>query len=143
MFALEHNVRVFVFQVLENEVQYLLLRQKPRAEWPFGPVVGAVGVAEQLQDAIVREVGVETGIRKPFHIIDLLEPTKELFGDVGLVEWPFAYQAGTPTSPIRVLTPGPMIGEFAWLRFERAFQLAENPRDRDALVRLQLHLQAG
>lgn len=142
MFSLDHNVRVFVYQVLDHQVQYLLLRQKPRAEWPFGPVVGPVNIDEHLQDAIVREVRVETGIRRPVHLMELFEPSKELFGDVGLVEWPFGYQAGTPANPIRELQPGPMIGEFVWLPFERAFRLVENPRDRDALVRLQLRLGA-
>ena len=40
MFDLDHNVRVFVFQYLEAEIQYLLLRQKPKEEWPLGPVIG-------------------------------------------------------------------------------------------------------
>lgn len=32
MFNLEHRVRIFVFQVLDRRVEYLLLRQKPREE---------------------------------------------------------------------------------------------------------------
>jgi 8-oxo-dGTP pyrophosphatase MutT (NUDIX family) len=143
MFTLEHRVRVFVFQVLEREIQYLLLRHKPASEWPLGPVVGTVGPHEHLQDAILREVAVETGIRRPLHILELTQPSKELFGDVGLIEWPFAYQAGTPTCPIEKLRPGPMISEHAWLPFEGAFEVLTQPTDRDAIVRLQLHLQAG
>jgi hypothetical protein len=42
MFSLEHRVRVFVFQVLDRRVEFLLLRHLPREEWPLGPVVGAV-----------------------------------------------------------------------------------------------------
>ena len=56
MFALQHRVRVFVFQVLEREVQYLLLRQKPLREWHLGPVVGAVG-AMQAQMALAAIAG--------------------------------------------------------------------------------------
>ncbi|MFM1871049.1 MAG: hypothetical protein RL398_471, partial [Planctomycetota bacterium] len=36
MFNLEHRVRIFVFQVLDRRVEYLLLRQRPREEWPLG-----------------------------------------------------------------------------------------------------------
>lgn len=140
MFTLEHHVRVFVFQVLEREIQYLLLRHKPVVEWPLGPVVGAVGTAEHMRDAVVREVREDTGIRTPHHVIDLAPPSKELFGDIGLVEWSFAYQAGTPTSPSGALAPAPDVGEIVWMSFEEAFRRVESAQDRDILVRLQLHL---
>lgn len=140
MLALEHRVRVFVFQFLGSEIRYLLLRQRPTVEWPPGPVIGSIGVDEHMRDAIVREVREDTGIRGPHHIIDLSTPSKELFGDVGLVEWPFAYQAGNSVQPLEV-TPGPKVGEFAWMGFAEAFQSVENQTDRDALVRLRLDLQ--
>jgi len=141
MFSLEHRVRVFVFQVLDRRVEYLLLRHKPREEWPLGPVVGPVTPGEKLEDAIRREVHAETGLRRPVHLMELLEPQKELFGEVGVVEWPFAWQAGTPAEPVGTLRMGPMIGEMQWLPFEEAFRYLELPGDRDALVRLQLGLQ--
>ncbi len=141
MFALEHKIRVFVFQVLERDIQYLLLRHKPRTEWPLGPVVGAVSPGEQIRDAILREVRLETGIERPILIRELTQPQKELFGDMGLIEWPYGYQAGGPTSPVQNLVPGPMVGEVAWMGFEEAFQRLESALDRDALVRLQLSLQ--
>src|SRR5690606_20924380 len=139
MFALQHRVRVFVFQYFERELRYLLLRHKPKAEWPLGPVVGRVGIDEHLRDAAVREVASETGLRRPRQLLDLAEPAKDLFGEVGLVEWPFAFQAGTPDRPAEIV-PGPMIGEYAWLAFDEAFQRVEARRDRDALVRLQVRL---
>ena len=141
MFSLEHRVRVFVFQVLDRRVEYLLLRHKPRDEWPLGPVVGAVTPGEKLEDTIRREVHAEIGLRRPVHLIELLQPQKELFGELGVVEWPFAWQAGTPAEPVGALRPGPMIGEMQWLPFEEAFRSLEIPGDRDALVRLQLGLQ--
>lgn len=141
MFALEHRVRVFVFQVVENGVEYLLLRLKPRTEWPLGPVIGAVEPGEKFRDAVVREVMAETGLRRPVHLHELAAPSKELFGEMGLVEWPFAYQAGTPSAPVTSLVPGPMVGEMAWMGFEEAYRRIETTMDRDALVRLQLSLQ--
>lgn len=141
MWSLEHRVRVFVFQVLDRRVEYLLLRHKPRAEWPLGPVVGALELGETLEAAIRREVQAETGLRRPVHLIELLAPQKELFGDAGVVEWPFAWQAGTPHDPVLQLKPGPMIGEVQWLGFDAAFRELELPTDRDALVRLQTTLQ--
>ncbi len=141
MFNLEHRVRIFVFQVLDRRIEYLLLRQKPREEWPLGPVVGAVAAGEKIEDAIRREVHAETGLRRPIHLLELAGPQPELFGDLGFVEWPYAWQAGTPSDPVAQLRPGPMIGELQWLGFEAAFQSLEQPADRAALVRLQLGLQ--
>ncbi len=143
MYTLEHRVRVYVFQVLGSEVQYLLLRQKPAAEWPLGPVIGTVGVGEHLHDTIVREVRAETGIQRPLHILEIAQPSKELFGDMGLIEWPFAYQAGTPNQPVLQLVPGPTVGELAWMNFEAAYSRLEASVDRDSLVRLQLRLQSA
>src|SRR5262245_3986185 len=122
MFTVDHRVRVFVFQVLEQGVEYLLLRQKPRSEWPLGPVIGGVAPGEKFHAAVVREVRAETGLRRPVHLIELAAPQKELFGEMGLVEWPFAYQAGTPADPAQALVAGPMIGEMAWMRFEEAYR---------------------
>ena len=141
MFEIDHQVRVFVFQVLEEDIEFLLLRQKPTVEWPFGPVVGTVRPGEGLRDTICRQVREATGIQRPTHILDLQIPKKELFGEVGLVEWPYAYQAGTPQNPIREVTPGPCIGDFAWLDFNAAFACMENEQDLTALVRLRLCLQ--
>ncbi len=141
MFSLEHRVRVFVFQVLDRRVEFLLLRHKPRAEWPLGPVVGPVTPGEKLEDAIRREVHAEIGLRRPVHLMELTAPQKELFGDMGVVEWPYGWQAGTPSEPVLHLKPGPMIGEMHWLSFDAAFHELELPADREALVRLQLTLQ--
>jgi ADP-ribose pyrophosphatase YjhB (NUDIX family) len=141
MFTLEHRVRVFVFQLLEQGPQFLLLRQRPRAEWPLGPVIGPVALGEKTQDAVLREVLAETGLRRPVHLIDLATPQKELFGEVGLVEWPFAWQASIAGEPLQPLTLGPMVGEYVWLRFDEAYRRVESATDRDALVRLRLCLQ--
>lgn len=141
MFTLEHRVRVFVFQLLEQGPQFLLLRQRPRAEWPLGPVIGPIAPGEKTQDAVLREVQAETGLRRPVHLIELATPQKELFGEVGLVEWPFAWQAAIAGEAAQPVSPGPMVGEFAWLRFDEAYRRIENATDRDALVRLQLSLQ--
>ena len=96
---------VFVFQVLDRRVEFLLLRQKPRAEWPLGPVVGPVTPGEKIEQAVHREVQAETGLLQPVHLMELLQPQKELFGDFGFVEWPFAWQAGTPTEPANTIQP--------------------------------------
>lgn len=141
MFNLEHRVRIFVFSVLDRRVEYLLVRQKPREEWPLGPVVGPVTAGEKIEDAIRREVHAETGLRRPIHLMELAAPRSEMFGEIGLAEWPFAWQAGTPSEPVGALRPGPMVGEVQWLGFEAAFQCLEMPVDREALVRLQLALQ--
>lgn len=141
MFALEHRVRVFLFHVLEDGVRYLLLRRAPRSEWPFGPVVGVVQPGEHTEDAVRREVQAETGLRRPIHLIELAQPSKELFGDMGCIDWPFAWQAGMPQEPTCPLRPGPMVEDLAWMGFEEAFRRVELQADRDALVRLQLSLQ--
>ena len=76
----------------------------------------------------------------PMHLIDLSRPSKELFGDVGLVEWNFAYQAGGPSRPVSRIKPGPQVGDFAWLPFDEAFRQIGGERDRETLVKVQLHL---
>jgi 8-oxo-dGTP pyrophosphatase MutT (NUDIX family) len=92
----------------------------------------------------MREVLAETGIHRSHHVFDLAEPSKELFGvadeATGLVEWPVAYQAGTPDQPVGTITPGPEVGEVRWMSFEEAYHELETPIDRDALVRLRLDL---
>lgn len=141
MYSIEHRIRVFVFHVHADGVQYLLVRQKPREEWPMGPVVGPVTPGDKIQDAVLREVRAETGLRRPLQLLEIAQPNKELFGELGLVEWPFAWQAGGPDAPLASVTPGPMVGESLWLPFAEAFQRMELQNDRDALVRLQLTLQ--
>jgi 8-oxo-dGTP pyrophosphatase MutT (NUDIX family) len=139
MFVLQHRVRVFVFEYDGPDVRYLLLRHRPAAEWPLGPVIGSVGLDEHLQDAALREVTEETGLTRPQQLIELADPAKDLFGDVGLVEWPFAYQAGSPERRVSI-RPGPTVGEFVWMRFDEAFRSVEARRDRNALIRLQLRI---
>lgn len=141
MLSIDHQVRVFVFQILNTGVQYLLLRQKPTLEWPFGPVIGTIRPEDHMRDAVLREVEEETGLHRPVHVMNLAEPQKELFGDIGLIEWPFAFQAASPRSSTPEVRPGPTIGEFAWMSFERAFELVGNSRDRDSLVRLQVSVR--
>jgi 8-oxo-dGTP pyrophosphatase MutT (NUDIX family) len=141
MWSLEHRVRVFLFQVLDHRVEFLLLRHKPRDEWPLGPVVGPVTPGEKLEEAIRREVHAETGLRRPVHLMELLQPQTELFGEIGVADWVYGWQAGTPSEPVTALKPGPMIGEMQWLPFDAAYHQLELPTDRDALVRLQLTLQ--
>ncbi|MGA1605581.1 MAG: NUDIX hydrolase [Planctomycetota bacterium] len=139
MLALQHRVRVFVFQIQERQARYLLLRHRPGAEGPLGPGIGSVGHAEHLIDTVLREVTEETGLARPTQLLELADPTKDLFGDVGLVEWPFAYEAASP-GQLAEIQPGPMVGEFVWMSFDEAFRSVEGRRDRDALVRLQLRL---
>ena len=141
MLRIDHQIRVFVFQVSHTGTQYLLLRHNPILEWPFAPVIGSVRPSEHMDEAVLREVQAETGIRKPVHLMDLPEPGKELFGDMGLVEWPFAYQAGAPSSPAAKINPGPDIGDFAWMNFAEAFEQVGSERDRESLVRLEIQLQ--
>jgi 8-oxo-dGTP pyrophosphatase MutT (NUDIX family) len=107
----------------------------------MGPVIGPVAPGEKIEDAVHREVLAEIGLKRPVFLQELMHPHKELFGDLGVVEWPYAWQAGTPTEPVQELRPGPMIGELQWLSFEQAYHQLESDGDRGALVRLQLSLQ--
>ncbi len=141
MLDIDHQVRVFVFRVLESGIQYLLLRQKPMAEWPFAPVIGNVRPEEHMQDTVLRKVETQTGLQKPIRLLELMLPQKELFGDVGIVEWPFAYQAGSAYSANTQIRPGPEIGEYAWLSFEQAFERVAREPDRESLVRMQVQLR--
>lgn len=142
MYSLEHRVRVFVFQLMGGDIKFLLLRHKPTTEWPLGPVVGTVEPAEQMQRTVLRQVSEETGLRKPVHLIEISQPGKELFGDMGLVEWPFAWQAGLPSDELIEVHPGPNVGEFAWMGFEEAYHQVETEIDRHTIMQLRLDLCA-
>jgi len=136
-----HGVRVFVFRSTEEGARFLLLRPRPRNEWPWVPVIGTVNLHEHLQDAVLREVREETGLLRPLHLIDLKHQEQIIVGDLGLVEWQFAFQAPASIDPRLQL--GPRIQEYHWAAFDRAFQEVENVTDRDGLVRLQFLLKAG
>jgi ADP-ribose pyrophosphatase YjhB (NUDIX family) len=136
-----HGVRVFVFRATAEGPRYLLVRPRPRNEWPWVPVIGAVNLDEHLQDAVLREVREETGLARPLHLIDLKQQQQTIVGDLGLVEWQFAFQVPAGIDPR--LQVGPRIQEYRWAAFDRAFQEVENLTDRDGLVRLQFLLKAG
>lgn len=140
MISLNHRVRVFVFGFDGHDPRFLLVRHRPRAEWPLGPVLGPVGLGDHLEDAIQRGVAEETGLSRPHQLLPLADPQKDVFGDVGLIEWPYAYQAGVPDQPGPAVRPGPTVGEFAWLNFEQAYEAVGYRRDREALLRLRLRL---
>lgn len=141
MLEVRHGVRVFVFRATEEGPRFLLVRPRPRDEWPWVPVVGAVNLNEHLQDAVLREVKEETGLIRPLHLIDLEHQEQTIVGDLGLVEWQFAFQAPASIDPR--LQVGPRIQEYRWAAFARAFQEVESVTDRDGLVRLQVLLKAG
>ena len=138
---LRHGIRVFVFSASQQGTLYLLLRPRPRQEWPWVPVVGSVNLDEHLQDACLREVQEETGILRPVHLIDLKHQQQTLVGDLGLVEWQFAYQVPREQTP--KVRAGPKIQDFRWLPFESAFREVESGMDREGLVRVEIGLKAG
>ena len=138
---LRHGIRVFVFSATAEGTLYLLLRPKPKQEWPWVPVVGSVNLDEHLQGACLREVQEETGIQRPVHLIDLKHQDQTLVGDLGLVEWQFAYQV--PTAQASLVKPGPRIHDLQWLPFETAFREMESGTDREGLVRVEVSLSAG
>ncbi|MEZ5988557.1 MAG: NUDIX hydrolase [Planctomycetota bacterium] len=137
--VLDHKVRVFVFRHDGVQVDYLLLRRRPLVEHGFGPIRGIVGLDEHLEDAVIREVREETGLVRPTHLIDLEHVSRLFFGDDGLVEWGFAWQAPSGDLEIR---PGPDIAESLWTGFDHAFETLELPEDRETLVRLRMMLES-
>lgn len=139
--VLHHTVRVFVFRFEERQPRFLLLRHEPRHENALGPVQGLVGIAEHLEEAVMREVAEETGLRRPSHLIDLEHYERLIVGDEGVVAWEFGYEtAHSAREPL--IVPGPKIVESIWAGFDEAFHTLEMPADRDALVRLQMRIGA-
>ena len=64
------NVQVFIFS-LSPGFELLLLKRVPERSGHWQPISGGIETGESYIDAIKREVGEETGIRKLLRIIDL------------------------------------------------------------------------
>lgn len=64
------QVEAIIFQVVKEEPLLLMMKRVPAKGGFWQPLTGGVRVGESLTDALVREVGEETGITDVMRIID-------------------------------------------------------------------------
>ncbi len=135
-----HRIKVFVFHQVEDDLEYLILRQVPRHETLWGPVEGPILPSENLELAACRRVRDLVGIEKPVHLIDLRMPERWSLPREQVVEWAFGYRAESAGELHRVSRN---VTDYRWDDFEMAFRAMELSNNRDAILRLHLMLTTG
>jgi ADP-ribose pyrophosphatase YjhB (NUDIX family) len=131
--ALIHRVRVFVFGYRDARPDYLLLRRGPDHDSFWTPLQGTLGLGEQLEGAVRREILAEIEGLVPTDLIDLNLAPSFTLGDERVVEWTFACRAAEPK---RDLCLQPPWLHHRWLEFAAAFPALELDHDRAAILRL-------
>lgn len=136
MSELIHRVRVFPYSIESREPAYLLARREQGIESCWGPLQGEIGLGEQMEGAIRRQVREGMGRGGPIDLIDLRMPTRWLLGDEEIIEWSF----GCRISSINATEQGVAL---RWERFAHAYPTLELEADRAAILRLHALLRAA
>lgn len=133
MIELQHRIKVFVFRLLRQSPDYLLLRGGHGLESSWGPIHGPVGFGEKLETAIRREVHEDVGIARHLDLIDLQMPARWILGDEEVIEWTFGFRALPGIEDLRL---DPRWADFRWAGFSEAYPCLELDTDRAAMARL-------
>ncbi len=140
--VITHRVRVFVFAGDPSGYRHFLVRPRPRAEWSWGPLAGAIRYEEQFHQAIRRQVRERLGLEEGA-ILDLEHHPTEMAGDITWVDWDFGY--GLPVSREALPEPlegGPDAPDWTWATLGEALKL-DLPRSvQEALIQLELLLHS-
>ena len=137
MIEFNHRVKVFIYDYLERQANYLLVRSSQGIEGCWGPLHGPIGLGDQMETAIRRAVMSDLGIGKPAELIDLQMPSRWVLGDEEVIEWNFGFRV-PPES--RELQPGERWSDFRWAGFGEAYPTLELEPDRAAILRLHTML---
>lgn len=140
MVELLHRIRVFLFETSKQAPRYLLLRPDQGLEACWGPIHGSIGFGEQLENAIRREVAVETGLSPEVEVVDLDMPSRWVIGDEEIIEWNFG--ARTRHVPDELVLPERWV-DHRWAEFSGAYPTLELENDRAAILRLHTMLGAA
>ena len=136
MSDLIHRVRVFPYSIEMREPAYLLARRDQGIESCWGPLQGEIGLGEQMEGAILRQVQEGMGQGELLDLIDLKMPARWLIGDEEIIEWNYGCQI-QPLSTQNEALP------LRWERFAHAYPSLELETDRAAILRLHALLRAA
>ena len=136
MSDLIHRVRVFPFSIERREPAYLLARRDQGLESCWGPLQGEIGLGEQMEGAILRQVQEGMGQEELIQLIDLKMPARWLIGDEEIIEWSYG---------CRIQPLGTQDGALPlrWESFAHAYPSLELETDRAAILRLHALLRAA
>ncbi len=136
MVDLIHRVRVFPYSIERREPAYLLARRDQGIEICWGPLQGEIGLGEQMEGAILRQVQEDMGRGELLDLIDLKMPARWLIGDEEVIEWNYGCRIHQVPTEDEALP-------LRWGRFANAYPSLELETDRAAILRLHALLRAA
>lgn len=140
MVELLHRIKVFIYRLDRPQPDYLLLKPDQGIEALWGPIQGALGFGEKLEQAIRRQVLDATGLRESGQFVDLDMPNRVHFGDEEIVEWIFGYHSYGEPDPHRLEDHW---ADHRWADFASAYPVLGFEDDRAAIMRLHAFLSAA
>lgn len=130
---ISQKVEVIIFRTINNEREFLVLKQKPTRGDSWQPVTGGIEKEEEAMDAAKREVEEETGITEYIRIIDKVHFFKYKNEDgVVLEEYVFGVEVH-PDTEIKI--SGEHV-DFKWCSFDEAISLLKHEDNKIAFKKL-------
>ena len=130
---ISQKVEVIIFRTINNEREFLVLKQKPTRGDSWQPVTGGIEKEEEVMDAAKREVEEETGITEYIRIIDKVHFFKYKNEDgVVLEEYVFGVEVH-PDTEIKI--SGEHV-DFKWCSFDEAISLLKHEDNKMAFKKL-------
>jgi len=133
MQSLVHRVKVFVYQHVEEEPEYLLLRRSQGIESFWSPLHGPIGFGEKIEGAIRREVSEDIGLGRPLELVDLDMPSRWILGDEQVIEWNYGFRVPNECDQLHLARSW---SDFCWAGYSDAYPSLELEPDRAAITRL-------
>jgi hypothetical protein len=131
---LEQRLSIYVYRVVRDVPEYLVVRPRPRVEFPWSPIGATLQPSDTLETATLHRM--REGFRAPLpsRWIDLELCDHFAVGDLGLVDWAVGYGVAGAWEPAE----DPTLEEVRWRPLLSAFRLFETESSRRALLRLHL-----
>jgi 8-oxo-dGTP pyrophosphatase MutT (NUDIX family) len=121
-----------IFKRGHSGVFYLLLKRTPRQGGFWQPLTGGVEDNETMEEALLREVREETGIRAVLRVIPSLQ-SRRFFAPRAVYEHAFGIEVRPGT---KVKLDGTEHSDARWCTYEEAIRLLVFPGNKAALERL-------
>jgi lipoyl(octanoyl) transferase len=130
-------VQVALYRQGDDEPEYLLLKRVPADGGFWQPVTGHIEPGETQQQALLREVGEETGIVNVLELSDMLhEYSYDLRGEPGRDT---VYAAAVAPDSVVQLSPGEH-EDYVWLPLEQALERLKYDGNKTSLRKVHQHI---